>query len=249
MKKVLVPTLVLLMLSCSGRTSEQVLKRAETENSALANSGEVALEKDSTSLYTLEPATEEDFRNWANHTFGFAMNRGDARKVDGVITLKISGEWKPIAALKDTLSDKDDTAYAAYKYLGQNKELNKYLVAGHFYEHYETYLVDMTTGEIAATSWTEPAVSPDLSFLANLSTATIMDNAPNGIQVWKVTEKGGRAAIEKYFEINQQDWEAFEMVWESPRSIIIKMLPMEQFEMLSGVPKKDEFSYLRLRIK
>lgn len=240
------------MLGCSGKPSEPISDNVEDTivvNKASAKTKDVAVEKAVPSLYTVETATEEDFRNAANGTTSFTMNKGDARKVNGVITLKINGEWKPIEELKDTLLSTDDTEIAEYKYLGQNKELNKYLVAGHFYEHYETYLVDKATGEIGATTWTEPSVSPDLGYLANVSIATVMEPTPNGIQVWKVTKNGATTAIEKYFEINQQDWEAFEMKWETPRSIIIKMIPIEQFEMLTGEAKQEEFSYLRLRIK
>lgn len=251
MKKMFLLPLVLIMLSCSGKTGGPISDKGEDTviENTVAESREVAKEKEVPSLFTLEPATEEDFRKATNGTGSFTMNKGDARKVNGTITLKINGEWKPIEALKDTLLDTDDTEQAEYKYLGQNKELNKYLVAGHFYEHYETYLVDKSTGEIAAATWTEPSVSPDLSYLANVSIATVMDPTPNGIQVWKVTKNGATTAIEKYFEINQQDWDAFEMKWETPHSIIIKMIPMEQFEMLTGEPKKEDFSYLRLRIK
>jgi hypothetical protein len=252
MKKMLLLPLVLIMLSCSGKSGEPISEKGEAtiiDNTATANNGEVAKEKEVPSLYTLEPATEEDFRKAVSGTTSFTMNKGDARKINGAITLKINGEWKSIEALKDTLIGTDNTEQAEYKYLGQNKELNKYLVAGYFYEHYETYLVDKTTGEIAAATWTEPSVSPDLRFLANVSLATVMEPTSNGIQVWKVTKNGATTAIEKYFEINQQDWEAFEMKWETPRSIIIKIIPMEQFEMLTGEPKQNDFSYMRLRIK
>lgn len=251
MKKTFLLPLVLLVLSCSGKTGEPISDKGEDtviENRAPGKDKGVAKEE-VPSLYTIEPATEEDLHKAGNGTTSFTKNKGDARKVNGVITLKINGEWKAIEALQDTLIGIDDTDQAEYEYLGQNKELNKYLVAGHFYEHYETYLVDKTTGEIAATAWTEPSVAPDLGYLANVSMATVMDPTPNGIQVWKVTKNGATTAIEKYFEINQQDWEAFEMKWESPRSIIIKMIPMEQFEMLTGELKQDDFSYLRLRLK
>lgn len=207
-------------------------------------------EKDIAALYSLEPATEAEFDKAAtNYTVSFMMGRDDARKVNGTISLKINGEWKLIETLKDTLFNTDDTEMAAYTYLGQNKELNKYLVAGRFYEHHENYLIDKITGEIAATTWSEPAVSPDLSFLANVSLATTMDLTPNGIQVWKVTKNGTTTAIEKYFEINQQEWEAFEMQWESPRSIIIKIIAMKEYEMLKGEPKQEDFIYHRLKIK
>jgi len=252
MKKLFLLPLMLIIFSCSSKTGEQPPGKGEEtvrENATSAYAREVAAEKNVSSLYTLEPATEEDFREAANLTTSFTMNKGDARKVNGAITFRINGKWKSIEAFNDTLLNTDDTELAEYEYLGQNKALNKYLVAGHFYEHYETYLVDKTTGEIAATTWTEPSVSPDLNYLANVSIATVMDPTPNGIQVWKVTEDGGTTAIEKYFEINQQDWEAFEMEWESPRSIIIKVISMEQFEMLTGEPEQEAFSYLRLRIK
>jgi hypothetical protein len=248
MKKALILPLTLFILGCTSQTVEQSSTN-EAISVAATTKGEEEKELPS-SKYTIEQATEEDFRKAATkHTAGFSMGKDEARKVNGVINLKKNGEWRPIEIFTDTLLNTDDPDIREYKYLGQNKDINKYLVAGSFYEDYQTYLVDMTTGEVAATTWTEPVLSPDKMHLANISIPTVMEPSPNGIQVWKVVEQGTGKVIEKYLELDQQEWEPFEMHWESPQSIIIKMIPMEQYELLQGEPKQKDYSYLRLTIK
>ncbi|RDV11064.1 hypothetical protein DXT99_25430 [Pontibacter diazotrophicus] len=238
----------MVILSCTSQTGEQSSSNEANPVEATTQGKE---EQELPSLkYTIEQATEEDFsKAAAKHITGFSMGKYEARKVNGVINLKINGEWKPIEAFTDTLLNTDDPDIREYKYLGQNKDLNKYLVAGSFYEDYQTYLVDMTTGEVAATTWTEPVVSPDKKHLANISIPTVMEPSPNGIQVWNVVEQGEGKGIEKYLEIEQQDWEPFEMRWESSQAIIMKVIPMEKYELLQGEPKQKDFAYLRLIVK
>ncbi|MDQ4139316.1 MAG: hypothetical protein M3142_02215, partial [Bacteroidota bacterium] len=154
----------------------------------------------------------------------------------------------PMESFRDTLLNENDPEIREYRYLGQNQQLNQYLVAGSFYEGFETYLVDKTTGKITPT-WTEPIVSPDQKYLANVSLATVMEGEPTGVQVWKVTGQNNSPSIENLLELEQQDWIPFELQWESPQSIIIKMIPTEKYEQLQAEPKEDDFSYLRLRIK
>lgn len=200
-------------------------------------------------LYTLETASKADFELSATRqTVSFIMGPEEARKVNGVLVLKINNKWTSLEAFRDTLLHTDDPAMREYRYLGQHAQINHYLVAGRFYEAYETYLVNKTTGTIT-TTWTEPVVSPGQKYLANSSFATILDEVPNGIQIWKVTETEKSPVIEKFLEIAQQHWEPFELHWESPNSILIKMIPINKYELLQAEPKEDDFSYLRLRIK
>ncbi|RDC65418.1 hypothetical protein [Adhaeribacter pallidiroseus] len=149
---------------------------------------------------------------------------------------------------RDTLLNTDDPAIRAYRYLGQHAKINQYLVAGRFYEAYETYLVDKTTGAIT-TTWTEPIVSPDQKYLANSSFATALDEAPNGIQIWEVANTEKSPAIKKFLEIVHQDWKPLELHWESSTAILIKTLPMDKYKLLQAEPKEEDFSYWRLRIK
>ncbi|WP_242927595.1 hypothetical protein [Pontibacter vulgaris] len=248
MKKALLLPLTLFILSCTSQTEEQAAANEAIPVKAIIQGKEE--KKLPSSKYTIEQATEEDFiKAAAKPTIGFNMGKEEARKVKGVINLKINGEWRSIEAFTDTLLNTDDPDIREYRYLGQNIDLNKYLVSGTFYEDYQTYLVDMTTGEVAATTWTEPVVSPDKKHLANISIPTVMEPSPNGIQVLKIVEQGARKDIVKYVEIEQQEWEPFELRWESTQAIIIKMIPIEQYEQLQGEPKQKDFSYLRLTIK
>src|SRR5687768_4119275 len=73
------------------------------------------------------------------------------KKVNGQLRLKINQKWKPYLIFKDTLIGTDNDEIREYKYLGLYKELNHYLVEGHFWEHYESYLIDKESGKITTT--------------------------------------------------------------------------------------------------
>jgi hypothetical protein len=201
------------------------------------------------SLYTLDTATRVDFEKAKkNSPEAFTADTANFRKENGILSLRIKGEWQLLASFRDTLSapETDDTDIREYKYLGQFKPINKYVVAGYFWEFYECYLVDKVTGKIY-TTWTQPSLSPDNKFLASLSLPYGLEGMPNGIQVFKVMNGG--EAITKYFEINQDEWSPYESYWESNDSIIIKMLPIKRVLEINGLPKEEDFSYLRLSIK
>ncbi|PSR55350.1 hypothetical protein AHMF7605_18475 [Adhaeribacter arboris] len=241
--------LFLLVISCHNRTDTLTNKKTE-ENPAKTSITDKTNEKPvKTERYTLEPATKAAFDQAATRQpVSFKMGPEEARKENGVLVLKINQKWTPLEAFRDTLLNTDDPEIREYRYLGQNQALHQYLVAGSFYEGFETYLVDKTTGKITPT-WAEPSVSPDHKYLANVSRATVMEGEPNGVQVWKVAGPNNSSAIAQHLEIEPQDWEPFELQWESPESIIIKMMPTEKYEQLQAEPKEEDFSYLRLRVK
>ncbi len=201
------------------------------------------------SLYTLEAAIRLDFEKAKkNNPEAFTADTSNYRKENGILSLKIKDEWKLLASFRDTLNapESDDTEIREYKYLGQLKPINKYVVEGYFWEFYECYLVDKVTGKVD-TTWTSPSLSPDSKLLASLSLPYGLEGLPNGIQIFKV-ENGGEQ-IAKYFEINQDEWSPYESYWESVDSIIIKILPINRISEINGIPKEEDFSYLRLRIK
>lgn len=174
------------------------------------------------------------------------------KKVNGQLRLKINQKWKPYVTFQDTLINTDNDEIREYKYLGQYKELNHYLVEGYFWEHYESYLIDKESGKIT-TTWTRPYISPGKKFLANLSMAYGLEGPPNGIQVWKIdrnsSNQSGSISINKYIEIDQQIWAPFNFYWESDNAIIIKTTSVKKFWELNGEPKETDFSFLRLTLK
>src|SRR5688500_5551786 len=107
MKKALLLPLTVLILSCTSQTVEQASPNEVTQFEVITQ-GEKEKELPS-SQYTIEQATVEDFRKAAaKYTVCFSMGKDEARKVNGVINLKISGGWKSIEAFTDTLLNTDD---------------------------------------------------------------------------------------------------------------------------------------------
>ncbi|GAB3178201.1 TolB-like translocation protein [Telluribacter humicola] len=237
-KSNLLPLLLLLTLGCTSPSSEQTAT-APTEEAPGTSSD----------LYTIEATTEEEFdKASTTSTVGFGLEPGDAQKTNGTLSLKINGKWQSIEAFRDTLLNTTTPEKREYKYLGQNRQLNKYLVAEIGTNTYQTYLVDKTTGSLTAT-WSEPVLSPDGKYLANISSPDTTPSAPNGIQVWRVTKQGESATIEKYFQVDSPDWKPLELYWESPQVILLRVVPMAKYEALQGQPQPEDFAYVRLTVK
>lgn len=174
------------------------------------------------------------------------------KKDHGQLRLKINQKWKPYIIFKDTLIGTDNDEIREFKYLGQYKELNHYLVEGRFWEHYESYLIDKESGKIT-TTWTRPYISPGKKYFANLSMAYGLEGPPNGIQVWTINHNNKNQlepiSINKFIEIDQQIWAPFDFYWESDNALIIKTISVKKFWELNGEPKESDFSYLRLSLK
>ena len=203
-------------------------------------------------LFLIEQATNEDFQKAKNQfQDSFLQDTQHIRKVDGAIRLKTKRGWNPYVVFTDTLLDTDDDEIREYKYLGQYKELDKYLVSGSFWEHFECYAVDKETAQMT-TFWNCPIISPDKKMLANLSMAYGLEGVPNGIQVWKVAHEyqnqQGPFVISKFIEIDQQVWAPNDFVWETPSSIILQVFSIETFWEKQGEPTEDDFQYLRLTL-
>ena len=243
--KILLPFIAAICLGCSSRASEPIL---EVENQSTESIAEVRKDVAATS-YTIETATRLNFEKAKkNNPEAFTADTANFRKENGVLSLQLKDEWKLLTSFRDTLNapETDDTDIREYKYLGQLKPINKYVVGGYFWEFYECYLVDKVTGKVD-TTWTSPSLSPDNRLLASLSLPYGLEGLPNGIQIFKVENSGKQ--ITKYFEINQDEWSPYESYWESNDSIIIKMLPIGRVLEINGIPKEEDFSYLRLKIK
>jgi len=233
-----------LYFGCNNKASEIPLnKEARSEESIVEEKQEIQ-----GALYTLATAIRTDFeRAKKNNPGAFTSDTANFRKVDGYLSLQIDGEWKQLYSFKDTLNftDSDDTDIREYKYLGQLQPVTKYVVAGYFWEFYECYLVDKETGKID-TTWNSPILSPDNKFIASLSLPYGLEGLPNGIQIFKAENEGEK--ITKFIEINQDEWSPYEAYWESVNSIIIKILPISRVLEINGIPKEEDFSYLRLSI-
>ncbi|MDQ3290970.1 MAG: hypothetical protein M3Q05_06730, partial [Bacteroidota bacterium] len=156
--------LLVFIFGCNNQKSQPTANKKDTSTTKDSVPVTANQEAGQSELYILEPASKTEFEQAATrHQVSFMMGPEEARKVNGVLVLKINDKWTPIEAFRDTLLNENDPEIREYRYLGQNQQLNQYLVAGSFYEGFETYLVDKTTGKITPT-WTEPSVSPDQKY-------------------------------------------------------------------------------------
>ncbi|WP_191185162.1 hypothetical protein [Pontibacter aquaedesilientis] len=222
-------------------TEENIQETRETENPT-------ELKEKAAFHYLIENATKADFDKAKKASSDeLTPDTVNSRKKNGVIEVLTNGKWKSLTAFKDTLNspESDDDEIREYKYVGQIKSINKLLVEGYFWEHYECYLVDKSTGKID-TTWTRPYISPDKKMLASLSMPYGLEGPPLGIQILRIENNGQN--LTKFLEINQQKWSPYDFYWESPSSLIIQILPVERVLEINGIPKEEDYSYIRLKI-
>jgi hypothetical protein len=247
---------LLLLFSCKGKSDaglEMTSSNSATAQEAQTSKAETTIpspKNSSSGLFFLEKATKDDFEKArANYKDSYLKDTLNIRKIDGAIKIKTGRSWQPYVVFTDTLLGTDDDEIRQYQYVGQYKELDKYLVIGSFWEHSECYLIDKATGQVT-TLWTCPSISPDKKLLANLSMPYGLEGIPNGIQIWKAEHeyqnKQGPIVLSKFIELDQQVWAPDDFVWESAKSIIIKTFPTELFWETGGEPAASDFNYLRL---
>jgi len=67
-----------------------------------------------------------------------------------------------------------------------------------------------------------------------------------GIQIFRIENNGQN--LTKLIEINQEEWSPYNFYWESPNTLIIQILPVERVMEINGIPKQEDYSYIRLKI-
>lgn len=168
-------------------------------------------------------------------------------KKNGIIELPLHRpHYPPSVFFTDTLVENGEEEYREYHYIGHYPNLNLYLVAGSFWEHYECYLVNKETGKITVV-WTDPKISPSSEYLANLSMSYGLEGIPNGVQIWKFdkTEK----ELSKILELDQQIWAPDDFVWETENTLILKVVSVGKFWKSNGNVNNNDYYYLRLKLK
>jgi len=204
MNRILPLLLLTFLFSCSRKPAETAL--AEENIQVSSEPEKPTEEKEKVAVaYSIERATKADFDK-AKKAYSDALtpDTTNSHKKDGILQVLNNGKWKSLTAFKDTLNspESDDDEIREYKYAGQIIAINKYLVEGYFWEFYECYLVDRTTGRID-TTWTRPYISPDRKMLASLSMPYGLEGLPLGIQVFRIENNGQK--ILKSIEINQEE--------------------------------------------
>lgn len=212
-----------------------------------ANDIESITSKDSLEIFSMTIATHEEFSKAKNkYKDQLVQDTLKMTKKNGVIVLPLQDPfYSPSVIFTDTLGFGEEER-REYHYLGQYPDLNLYLVAGSFWEHYECYLVNKEMGNTTVL-WNNPKISPSSEYLANLSMPYGLEGIPNGIQIWKY-DKAYKAFI-KIFELDQQIWAPEDFVWENETTLIMKVISVEKFWASNGEVNEKDFYYLRLKLK
>ncbi len=180
------------------------------------------------------------------------FDSNDIKKKNGKIKLPVNLKWKPFYIFKDTSSVNDETNMSKYQYLGRFANVGFYVVAGHFFEHYECYLINKSTG-VNTTIWNTPYISPNDKYIANLSMEYGLEGVANGIQIWKIVKQELNQeepiTIEKFLELDQMIWVPKDVVWENDNSLILKVISVEnQLKEITQI-KRNDYYFLRVNLQ
>ncbi|MBC5772859.1 hypothetical protein H8S95_02195 [Pontibacter sp. KCTC 32443] len=140
MKNILPLLTIAFIFSCSSKPSEaaKAEEKAQINNETKSPAVEAkpTEEKETASVaYSIDKATKADFdRAKKAYSDALTTDTTNSRKKDGVLQVLTNGNWKFLTAFRDTLNspESDDEDIREYKYAGQIKSINKYLVEGSF---------------------------------------------------------------------------------------------------------------------
>ena len=234
---------IMILLSC--KKDSQTTEKAQQVDS-LSNGTSKPIESPKQFEFTV--ATEQDFiKAKAKFKDKLTQDTINFPKINGEIKLPIEGHKPTQLSFRDTLLNTDDENIREYKYEGQFKDIDHYVVSGTFWEHYEIYLINKKTGENTLL-WNNPTLSPSNQFIANLSLPFGLEGTPIGIQIWRInkTNNTSNFSISKHLEINPIDWAPTDFVWESDKVILPKVAKVDTFLNSNGIPHKNDYYYLKL---
>lgn len=241
MKYQLLLLLTLALLSCGQKKDNKEIAMPKEPKATII---------DSLKNYSISIVTEDDFLNAKNNYKDLTLyDTVINRKINGKIKLPVKDKKQKFVVFKDTLVETDNEGIRQYVYVGQFDKIGLYIVGGSFWEHFECYLVNKTTGK-QTTIWNDPMTSPNDKYIANLSMQYGLEGVPNGLQVWKTINDGEKGFdIQKHFEIDQQIWAPEDFAWETDDTLILKVFPVDKYWSRNGQMETNDYYYLRIRIE
>ncbi|MBC7381857.1 MAG: hypothetical protein H7296_02555 [Bacteroidia bacterium] len=167
------------------------------------------------------------------------------KKQNGQFKLTLTSSAGAYKTFQDSIAGAEDENRKEFRYLGQFKEIDFYIVSVTYWEHSEILLIDKMSGNNYST-WSVPGLSPDNKRMAAILPFGL-EGEPIGIQILSIN-RANLTQIEKLIEIDQKLWEPKDFVWENNHSILLKVT--ELIKPFKGNENKRDnvFSYLRLRI-
>ena len=198
------------------------------------------------SAFSIERVDEEAFvlakKKYKGKLLEDTLN---VKKIDGRFRLPLTLN-NAYSNFEDSTKADEDENKKEYKYLGQFKEIDFYLVSVNYWEHNKVLLVDRATGD-KYPIWSIPSLSPNNKRLASILSSGLEGN-PIGIQVLSVN-KSEYLQIDKLIEIDQRIWNPLDVAWENDSSLILRITPLIDYSKQTEVNINQDFSYIRLRIE
>lgn len=207
---------------------------------------------DSLETFSITPNLLEDYihakKNYINK---IKFDTSIFKKENSEIKLPMNEKWRTHITFKDSLLNNDETDFREYNYIGQIDTIGFYIVEANYWEHFEYYLINKNSGK-QIILWNIPFVSPNIKYIANLSMPYGLEGVPNGIQVWKINYNQNNQSepitISKQLEIDQQNWAAEDLVWESDNTLILKVISLTNDLNETILQNNNKYYYLRLKI-
>jgi hypothetical protein len=155
--------------------------------------------------------------------------------------IKISKDGIAIVTAGKIVMYKNDTAHneslEEYRYVDTYPEIGSVHIKATYWEWFRDFLVSLKSGK-EIELWGNPIVSPNKKYVISNSADLVACEMPNGIQLFKIVEGG----FKKIFEKEIENWEPYEIKWESDTSIVIKIAKLDN-------SYSRHFSYRRMILK
>lgn len=235
-------TASLSLTACSNQTAD----KSRIEKTSVDSSSTTSFTADTSKQFSITNATADDFTKAENkYKDKILYDTTTIRKKGN--TIKLSTDNGGLT-LTDTLVETDETAIREYQYYGQFPSISCYIIYEQYYEGSQYILVNKHSGK-QTVIWNKPKLSPSDKFVANLSLMLGMEGIPNGMQIWSIDKNDH--TVNKFIEIDQQNWAPYNFYWETDSSLIINVneASVEKFYDSNGDLNTKDSYFLRLTIK
>lgn len=139
--------------------------------------------------------------------------------------------------VRDSINETNDESFYVIGYNPLNKT---FIFYGVYWEHYETYFLNKTSGHLD-TLWLDPIFSPNNKLAISQSMQYGMEYVPNGYQLWQFDNN----KWEKLQEINQENWVPIDIKWLSNNQVIIKKMTVDNY--LKNEGYVDSLCYFEIK--
>jgi len=161
----------------------------------------------------------------------------EIKKTNGIIELKCINKTKKFIDKPDAEEDR-----AEYKYVGQIDFLNKYVMAGSYYESSDYTFVDKTTGENTSSFGEYPVISPDKKYIISIYANPY--ESTGDLELYRINNN----KIDHVLNASFKNWmPAEDLFWSTDGYLYVAVNGTSSYWTENG-SLNDHYQYLRIKV-